>query len=331
MPEPLLDLNDLRIERWSHGRWLPVVDGIEMQLTAGQMFGLVGESGSGKSTLLQALAGLLPTATTRISGRARFGSIDLTRLDEAGWRRLRGRDLCWLPQNPMNALNPVARVDSQLTALLAARAGLKRNPARDRLRAALHQLDLPDDPALLRRYPGELSGGQRQRLLMALALACKPRLLLADEPTSALDTSSRGTLLARLHQACQDRGIDILTVSHDLALVAGHCERLAVMYAGQLVESGPVGEVFASPAHPYTAALLAAHPAIAAQSASMAGPRPIPGQPPAADSWPEGCRFANRCQACQTRCVDSAPALHHDRRLRSWRCHFPLTGHDCND
>lgn len=325
MPDHLLKARHLTIERWLGRRWVTIVDDLDLTLDAGEMLGLVGESGSGKSTLLQAFAGLLPRATTRIRGRVRFGQHELLKLDEAHWRRLRGRQLCWLPQNPMNAFNPVARVGRQLGALLAARASLSRRQARRALIDAMHQLELADDAALLQRYPQALSGGQRQRLLMALVLALQPRLLLADEPTSALDPSSRSALLASLRRACQERGIGILTVSHDLALIAGHCERLAVMYCGQIVEAGPVLDVYRAPAHPYTAALLAAHPGNRPRQGEPTRLPAIPGQPPAIGHWPDACRFASRCAHSQTRCHTQASDWRPARSPHGWRCHYPLT------
>lgn len=324
MSEMLLKVRNLAIDYYHHDRgWQAAVDGIDLDLAGGEILALAGESGCGKSTLMMALAGLLPGNARIRSGRATLAGQDLLSLSEPAWRELRGRQLVWLPQNPMHAFNPVLRIGRQLVGLLAARRRLSHKQASQALEAGMSSLDVSYDDRLLDRYPHELSGGMRQRLLMALALACQPRVVLADEPCSALDASSQATLLECLRTACKEQGVGVISVTHDLALVAGHGDRVGVMYCGQLVETGKVDAVFQAPRHPYTAALLASHPA-----ASPIGDKPllaaIPGQPPAAGEDLKGCRFANRCGHQRPRCGIESPELTSAHEDQNWRCHFPL-------
>jgi oligopeptide/dipeptide ABC transporter ATP-binding protein len=304
---PLLEVEALTL-RYADAA-LPAVDGVDLALARGASLGLVGESGAGKSQLALAIAGLLPRAamrsgSVRVAGGARIGFVF---------------------QDPQSALTPHLRIGTQLTETLGARRRLARPAARAQALALLERVQVPEPALRLRQYPHELSGGLRQRVLIAIALATDPALLIADEPTTALDVTVAAGVLALFRRLRSELGMALLLISHDLAVVGGLCERIAVMYAGRVVESGPATRVLAQPSHPYTAALAAASPRL--DGAADAPLATIPGSAPAPGERPEGCAFAPRCARAVDRCRAERP------RLRTAAvpgtlvaCHRPLDG-----
>jgi oligopeptide/dipeptide ABC transporter ATP-binding protein len=305
---PLLDVRDLAIDL---GGYRPVRN-VTFSIEPGACLGLVGETGCGKSMTCRAIIGLLPRIGARVSGgEIRFQGTDLAGLSAKGWRKVRGRGISFVPQSSMSSLNPVRSVGSQLTETIAAidRAAEPKERARGwparRAIELLTQVHIDRPVEVLRRYPHELSGGMRQRVMIALALAGRPKLLVADEPTTALDVTVQREILALLKEIRATTGMALLLVSHDLGVVRSVADTVAVMYAGMLVETGPAAEVIAAPRHPYTGALINARPTAVAGSRLQA----IPGSPPGRGDDLPGCPFAPRCQFAVPDCGQEVPAL----------------------
>ncbi|SCF02348.1 peptide/nickel transport system permease protein [Micromonospora matsumotoense] len=268
-----------------------VVSDVDLDVGPGEIVGLVGESGCGKTVTALSILGL-PPGDGRITGSCHFAGVDLVGATDRQWRTVRGRRIGYVAQDPMVSLDPTLRVGVQLAEAVRRHTGLGRRPARARVLALLRDVGLPAPETAARRYPHQLSGGMAQRVAIAFALAGDPDLLIADEPTTALDVTRQAEILALLARTSRDRRMAVLLVTHDLGVVAALCDRAVVMYAGQVVESCPVTDLFARPRHPYTRGLLAADP----HRASRSGPLPtISGTVPAPGDWPTGCRFAPRC------------------------------------
>ena len=253
--ESLLRVQDLAISYRRGGRELDVVNGVSFDVLPGEIFGLVGESGSGKSTVIRSLIQLLPANATIGAGEVIFGGRSLLRLREREMQRIRGRDISMVFQDPLNSLNPVMTIGEQIGETLKGGDGPARS-RRERVLEAMRLVHIPDPMRLYSAYPHELSGGLRQRVAIAIALVASPRLLLADEPTTALDVTIQDQILKLLIELSGRLGMSVILVTHDLGIVAQTCRRLAVLYAGRIVESGSVERIFARPAHPYTAGLL---------------------------------------------------------------------------
>jgi oligopeptide/dipeptide ABC transporter ATP-binding protein len=303
----LLQARDLVVEfRRAHRPAIRPVDGVSLTLDQGDALALVGESGSGKSLTALALLGLVPASGRITAGTVFLGGADLLALPERRRREFRGRRIGYVPQEAGGALDPVLTVGAQLGEALAVHRALRGSAARTRAAALLSEVGLPDPEAMLRRYPHQLSGGMRQRALIALALAGEPEVLVADEPTTALDVTVQAQILELLGALRRSHGMGLLLVTHDLGLLVGHADRVAVMYAGRIVEEASVAGLFARPAHPYTRALLAAVPRV---DGPPAAPRPIPGSVPDPSAWPDGCRFHPRCPDVIPRCRAESPAL----------------------
>jgi oligopeptide/dipeptide ABC transporter ATP-binding protein len=303
-----LSLENLSVDLYSQGKALRIVDDLSLSLRRGETLGLVGESGSGKSTVANAILRLLPQrARGRITGRIRLGETELTSLPEPAMRAIRGRRIAMIPQDPMSSLNPLFTVGAQIAEALAAH-GMRRS--RSAVRAAVVDLLARvriDAPATrIDQYPHELSGGMRQRVVGAIAMASAPEFLLADEPTTALDVTVQAQYLDMLADLQRDTALGLLFITHDLGVVARICTRVAVMYAGRIVESGPVERLFADPQHWYTRALLDSLPGTVASRARLAA---IPGVPLRPGSDIAGCRFAPRCPAARDACRRAEPAL----------------------
>jgi len=305
----LLDIDALRVCHPGRGRGsvpVTVLDGVSLSLAAGESLGLVGESGSGKSQTALAILGLLPAAA-QVEGSIRFDGQEMLGGSRRQLDALRGSRIAMIFQDPMTSLNPVLSIGLQLAEVLEVHRGASQ---RDALAEAARMLDAVRIPAAaqrLQQYPHELSGGQRQRVMIAMALLCRPQLLIADEPTTALDVTIQAQILELLDELRREMRLALLLITHDLGVVAGHCDRVAVMYAGRIAESGPVDQVLAAPGHPYTAALLAARP-------SLLGERPprltsIAGQPPDPARRLAGCAFASRCPQVEPRCLPQVPPL----------------------
>ncbi|HEY2673182.1 MAG TPA: ABC transporter ATP-binding protein [Rugosimonospora sp.] len=283
----------------------PAVHGVDLRLAAGEMVGLVGESGCGKSLTAFSLLGLLP-AGVRAAGELRFAgtAYDLAAPDTL--RPLRGRDVAMVSQDPLTALNPVSRIDHQLGDVMRTHLDLSRAQRRARVLELLERVGIPSPRRVARAYPFELSGGMRQRVLIAMAISCRPRLLIADEPTTALDTTVQAQIMELLGGLVRDEGLAMLLITHDLGLVAQHCSRVCVMYAGEIVEHGAVRAVLDRPRHPYARALIEC---LASRDTGVARLATIEGTVPPVGAAIEGCRFAARCHYADHRCSVTRPRL----------------------
>lgn len=255
----ILDIRDLRLRLDSHpATWL--LRDVTLAVSPGQTVGLVGESGAGKTMVSRAVLGFIPANSTIVSGAVIFDGRDITRFPAAKRRYLLGRDIAYIPQNPMTALNPVERIDSQITDVLRMHLGIDKQAARARALELIDEVHLREPERLLRQYPHELSGGMRQRVLIAIAFACQPKLVIADEPTTALDVTVQKQILRLIRELQAHSGTAILFISHDMGVVAKLCDQVYVMYGGRVLESATADALFANPVHDYTRALLAATP-----------------------------------------------------------------------
>lgn len=305
--DPLLSVRNLSLGVRRKGRPATViVDDISFDVAEGERFGIVGESGSGKSMTLRAVANLLPAGVTVLSGEIRYRGQDLRAMPAKARRRLAGRDIAMIFQEPMTALNPVMRVGEQIAESPRRNLGLSAAAAMDLAVDMMRKTGIPDPARRARAYPHELSGGLRQRIMVAMALSCSPKLLLCDEPTTALDVTVQHQVLRLLEQLCEDTRTALVFVTHDLGVVNQTCRELAVMYAGEIVERGRVRDVFAGPRHPYTKGLLDSAPDFDQPDRQLV---PIPGFPPNLAGRPEGCSFRPRCTFAVEHCADSRPRL----------------------
>ncbi len=305
----LLDVRDLQTSFSSGGRQLKAVDGVSFSLDAGETVALVGESGCGKSVTALSILGLVPNPPGRITGgQILFEGTDLVRLAPEEMRELRGNRIGMIFQEPMTSLNPVFTVGNQITEAIRAHRNVSGKQAADRATELLELVGLPEPRRLLEQYPHRLSGGMRQRVMIAMALSCEPRLLIADEPTTALDVTTQAQILKLLHSLQQRMGMALLMITHDLAVVAQTSRRVVVMYAGRKVEEASVEDLFESPLHPYTRGLLASLPNPERKTDANGKPArlvEIPGTVPSLRERPAGCAFAPRCieatDACSSR------------------------------
>jgi oligopeptide/dipeptide ABC transporter ATP-binding protein len=284
------------------------VSGVSFTVGEGQTMGLVGESGSGKSVTLRSLLGLVPDPGRVIDGEALWDGRDLLSMPEADLRAIRGREISMIFQDPTSSLNPVYTIGEQIAETVRVKLGTPRREARSRAVELLDHVGIPAARARLGSYPHELSGGMRQRVMIAIAIACKPRLLLADEPTTALDVTIQDQILALLAELQQEFGMAMILVSHDLGVVAQNCDSVHVMYAGHVVEQAPTAELFHSPSLPYTAGLLRALPSVR-EPGRRGRLEPIAGQPPDIAALPEGCPFRPRCPGERPECAAVTMAL----------------------
>ena len=315
----LLALRGLRVSFQTPRGPARAVDGIDLTLEAGQTVCIVGESGCGKSMTALSIMGLVPQPAGRVEGSIAFDGRELLALKRREWADLRGDRLAMIFQEPMTSLNPSHTVGRQLMEVLQRHRGLGGDAARAEVLETMRRVRIPAPERRFDEYPHRLSGGMRQRVMIAMALLCQPALLIADEPTTALDVTIQAQVLELMRALRADTGTAILLITHDLGVVAEMADRVAVMYAGQVVEEAPVDELFAAPEHPYTVGLLGAIPSIAAPRGRLAA---IEGRVPAATDWPTGCRFAPRCPFADERCRREAPALHEVRpghRSRCWK------------
>ena len=321
----LLDVQDLHTVFEKDGNEVHAVNQVSFDVKEGEILAIVGESGSGKSITAMSLLRLIPSPPGRIvGGRVLFNDQDLLDLDDEQIRRLRGRDIAMIFQEPMTSLNPSLRIGRQLAEPLRVHGSVPKEKVRERCLELLRQVRLGDPEKRLDAYPHELSGGMRQRVMIAMALLCKPRVLIADEPTTALDVTIQAQILELLGDLQELHGTAIILITHDLGVVAGCADRVHVMYAGQLVETAPTGPLFSLPIHPYTRGLLASVPTLTGDpSASLSS---IEGQPPDLAALPPGCPFAPRCDYAEERCQDGTVPLEvisgGDGDARSVACHL---------
>jgi oligopeptide/dipeptide ABC transporter ATP-binding protein len=315
----LLEIRGLTVELPTAQGWVWPVNEVSLRIGDGECVGLVGESGSGKTMLSLAFMGLLPVGA-RVKGHARLESPrarrELTQLTEREWREVRGQEIAMIFQEPMTSLNPVMRAGAQIEeAILAHEPKLKADQVRNRMLTALRQSAMSEPERRAQQYPHQLSGGLRQRAMIAMALAAGPRLLIADEPTTALDVTVQKEILELLQNLRRELGLGLLFITHDLGVVAQVADRVAVMYAGRIVEEGPAKEVLGSPRHPYTQGLLAASPRLERGKLT-----PIPGSVPQLAALPPGCAFEPRCEFRRSECSVAVPELRPASAEHAARC-----------
>jgi peptide/nickel transport system ATP-binding protein len=299
-----------------------VVEDVSFAVDPGEVLGLVGESGSGKTVTCRALIGLLPAGSLAVtSGSVRLEGREVAGLDPAALGLVRGRQIGMIFQNPSSHLDPVMRIGDQIGLAVRHHMGLSRKDARARGIELLRQVGIPDPAARIDSYPHELSGGMRQRAMIATALACDPKLVIADEPTTALDVTVQAQILRLLLDLRDRRGVSILLITHDLGVVAQTCDRIAVMYAGRIAEKGDKRRVLSTPHHPYTRALIRCQPA---GGGGMGLLPSIPGQPPLAGAMPRGCRFHPRCDRMRAVCQERQPTLERQADGSEAACLFPV-------
>jgi oligopeptide/dipeptide ABC transporter ATP-binding protein len=287
-------MEDLRVQFWTRRGTIHAVNGISFDIAPGETLGIVGESGCGKSVTALALLGILPRAGRATGGRAMFEGRDLLKLSDAELRRIRGKDIAMIFQDPMTSLNPVLTIGRQIREALETHFDMDKDAANRRASELLDRVGIPSANARLRDYPHQFSGGMRQRAMIAMALACEPKLLIADEPTTALDVTIQAQILDLLEDLVSERDTALILITHDLGVVAGMCERVHVMYAGMFMETGSADQVFARPRHPYTLGLLQSVPRL--DMPRQTELRPIEGQPRDMLSPPQACPFQPRCR-----------------------------------
>jgi oligopeptide/dipeptide ABC transporter ATP-binding protein len=314
---PLLEIEDLHVGYASGGGTIELVRGLSFSLEAGEAVGLVGESGSGKSQTALAILRLLRPPLRILKGRIRFRGVDLAAADERGMRKLRGGSISMVFQDAMSGLNPAFTIGTQLHDVISAHRRVGRRDARNIAIEALDMVGIRDPEPRLRQYPHQFSGGMRQRVLIAMAIACRPKLLIADEPTTALDVTVQAQIVKLLAELRGKLGLAVLFITHNLDLMAQLCDRAIVFYGGTLMEEAPVATLFAAPRHPYTSALLACVPRLSDPPGivnTIEGAAPLPG------ALPPGCPFAARCGSRAAQCTDMPPLLAGAHgRVACWR------------
>ncbi len=312
----LLHIQELEVKFTTEAGSVHAVNGVSLDLDPGEILAIVGESGSGKSQMALSVMGLL-AANGRASGSVRFEGREILGLPESSLVSLRGSQIGMIFQDPMTSLNPYMRVSAQMLEPLRQHRGLSGRKARNQCIEMLEAVGIPQSAERFEMYPHECSGGMRQRIMIALTLLCRPKLLIADEPTTALDVTVQAQIMALLKSVREDFGVSIMLITHDLGLVAGISDRTLVMYGGRVMESGPTEDIFATPTHPYTTALLQTIPHLDQDNVNL---QPIPGEPPDMLDPPTGCPFASRCEVALDRCfVVNPPLLADGRRLSA--CH----------
>ncbi len=315
----VLEVENLRVSfPDAHGRRFNAVDGVTFSLARGETMALVGESGCGKTLTSLALLRLVPPpGRVEPDSIIRLGDTNVLDLEGEALRRIRGRRIGMIFQDPMTSLNPVFTAGDQIGEAIRAHFRVSRTEARERSLRLLQEVGIPDPTSRLDSYPHPLSGGMRQRVMIAIALAAEPEILVADEPTTALDVTVQAQILEVLDRLRASRGMAVLLITHDLGIVAGRADRVAVMYAGRIVEEAPTNRLFANPSHPYTQGLFASVPRIRGPVQRL---MPIPGSVPPARSWPSGCRFRPRCPKAFDKCETepSLLAVEADHRMRCW-------------
>ncbi len=320
MTAPLLELDHLSTHYVSSQgtRLVRAVDEVSLRLNAGETLGIVGGSGSGKSTLALSILRVLPPAARIVGGRVLFEGEDLVAKSDAEMRHVRGKRIAMILQDPMASLNPLFTIGDQVAEPIRVHEGEKRSVAWNRARELLKAVRIPSPETRVTQFPHEMSGGMRQRIVGAIGIACEPRLLIADEPTTSLDLTIQAQYLNLLHDLQREHGLALIFITHNLGIVAKMCDQLVVMYAGRVVESGPVSRIFNAPAHPYTKALLNSIPRMTDNRQRLTA---IEGQPPDLSHLPRGCAFAARCPAAFDRCRSEAPPefnLEGGRTARCW-------------
>ena len=306
--EPILKINDLKVSFQSGKKLIPAVDGISFELKEGEILGIVGESGSGKSVTSLAAMGLIPSPPGKIeTGEIIFNGNDLSRFSEKEWRKIRGNQISMIFQEPMTSLNPLFTIGNQLMEAIRLHTDLSKREAKVRSIDLLRLVGIPRAEGILKEHPHQLSGGMRQRVMIAMAMACNPKVLIADEPTTALDVTIQAQILALMKDLNKKTNTSIIFITHDLGVIAEICERVIVMYSGQIVEQGDVRTILKDPQHPYTKGLLKSVPDLRKKKEILYS---IPGNVPAPGTIQTGCRFAARCSDVFGECHQAAPELY---------------------
>jgi peptide/nickel transport system ATP-binding protein len=321
MTAPLLEVDGLRMHFFTRAGVVKAVDDVSFVVERGRILGLVGESGSGKSMTGYSIMGLVDAPGRIVAGRIALNGVDLATLDEPAWRKLRGERVAMIFQDPMMTLNPVLRIDTQMVEAVTAHHDISREAALDRCRDALGQVGIASPDERLRNYPHQFSGGMRQRVAIAIAILNKPDLIIADEPTTALDVTIQGQILYEMQRLCRESGTGLIWITHDLSVIAGLADDVCVMYAGRIVESGPVDDVLSRPMHPYTRGLLDSVPSRNTPGRPLAQ---IRGMTPSLLALGEGCAFRERCARAIDACA-AAPPIHRPAPGRALRCVNPVT------
>ena len=319
--EKVLEVRDLNVTFHARGQEIRAVRGVNLDVYPGEILGIVGESGSGKSVTMKAVLGILPENASIKAGSLKLLSTEMTSLSEDEYRRLRGKDMTMIFQDPMTALDPVMTVGKHMEEVLKRNLGLKnKEEIRQKSIEMLDKVGIPDPPSRLKQYPHEFSGGMRQRVLIAMALACGPKLLIADEPTTALDVTIQAQILDRLQELEEQYHTSIVLITHDMGVVATVCQRIAIMYGGLIMETGTADEIFYDPKHPYTRALLRAIPSTELKEGERL--QAIEGLPPSLINPPAGCPFAERCEYAEEKCRRELPAYHTFSQTHQAMCHM---------
>jgi oligopeptide/dipeptide ABC transporter ATP-binding protein len=320
---PLLEVRDLQVSFELERSTIYAVRGLNLHVAAGERLGVVGESGSGKSISALSVMQMVPSPGKITGGEILFAGQELRGLPASQLRKIRGAQIGMIPQNPLTSLNPVLTVQSHFQEVLSLHLGLSGKDSDDRTIDLLRSVGIPDPASRMREYPHRLSGGQRQRVMIALAMACEPRLLIADEPTTALDVTIQAQILELFDNLVEQSDLGAVLITHNLGIVAGHCDRVVVMYAGRVMESADVLDLFARPAHPYTLGLLRCVPRLTAKRSRVF--HAIPGTPPQVTKVAEGCPFAPRCERATDQCREETPPLHEIELGHTIACWHPVT------
>jgi peptide/nickel transport system ATP-binding protein len=318
---PVLEVSGLKTHFFTRAGTVKSVDGVSFHVDRGEVLGLVGESGSGKSVTGFSIMGLIDPPGRIVEGSIKLNGKELVGLGEEAFRKVRGREVAMIFQDPMMTLNPVLRIDTQMIEAVTAHDKVSHKAARARARAALAKVGIPSPEERLSAYPHQFSGGMRQRVAIAIALLHRPPVIICDEPTTALDVTIQSQILAEMQSLCAETGTALVWITHDLGVVAGLADRIAVMYAGRIVETGAVDPVLDTPLHPYTAGLLGSLPSEGEPGIPL---RQIRGSTPSLARLPQGCAFAPRCDYAQADCLAVAPEVTPFPAGRGVRCHHPL-------
>ncbi|MFD1178703.1 ABC transporter ATP-binding protein [Paenibacillus puldeungensis] len=318
MVQPILQIEDLHTHFFTDRGEIPAVDGVNLYVKPGEVLGVVGESGCGKSVTSLSILKLIPQPPGKIvGGRIFFKGNDIVPLKEREMRYIRGNSISMIFQEPMTSLNPLFTVGQQIGETVRVHRGLSRKEAREHTVEMLIKVGIPRPEAVIDEYPHQLSGGMRQRVMIAMAISCSPELLIADEPTTALDVTIQAQILDLIRRLNEENGTAVMLITHDLGVVAEMCHRVAVMYAGRVVEEGRVRDIFKNPLHPYTQGLIQSVPQMNEQRKRLFS---IPGNVPILSTQMKGCRFAERCPHMMPLCLEQIPRLEEHEAAHSCRC-----------
>jgi oligopeptide/dipeptide ABC transporter ATP-binding protein len=322
MGDRLLEVQDLKTYFPRKGSVVKAVDGVSFHVDDNETLGLVGESGCGKTMSCLSILRLVPRPGRIVSGKILLEGEDLLCKSDKEMRKVRGEKISMILQDPMTSLNPVFTVGDQIAESLSTHLKLKGTALMERVVEMLRQVNISSPETRVADYPHQMSGGMKQRVVGAISISCRPRLLIADEPTTSLDVTIQAQYLELLRNLQRELGMSLIFITHDFGIVANMCDRVSVMYAGQIVENAPVRDIFYRPAHHYTASLLKAVPKLEAKIDKLIS---IPGQPPRLDRVPDGCRFAPRCERSQDKCQQDEPPLAPLEEGRDVKCWYPLS------